>query len=239
MVNGLAEGSTIPPRHVSYTAGSDLRPLSSKFRLVSPSVPSVHHAYLQLDVAPTDRHPSCRRFSWRVTPKKFRFPWRGGGNGQRTLVHPRRPQPCLMEELDGGDLNAKRKQHLKDLRKLCCMFGILPSSFMLTPTFDEHGATPFATGGFSEVYGATLERRCVAVKALKIANTETVEYVRKVGGPLPPPSKKSLMFYPSSSSKRLLGASGFATRTSCRLLVFRWNLHFFRSYRNEWGTATS
>jgi hypothetical protein len=77
--------------------------------------------------------------------------------------------------------NGKRKQHLKDLRKLCSMFGILPSSFVLTPTFDERETTPFAMGGFSEVYAATLGGRRVAVKALKIVNVEAIESVRKVG----------------------------------------------------------
>ena len=62
------------------------------------------------------------------------------------------------------------------------MFGILPSSFILTPTFDEHGTTPFASGGFSEVYEATLEGRCVAVKVLKIPCAGSIESVPEVGG---------------------------------------------------------
>ena len=72
---------------------------------------------------------------------------------------------------------------------MCCMFGILPSSFILTPTFDEHGTTPFARGGFSEVYEATFEGRCVAVKALKIPYAESIESVRKVSGLFLSPSK--------------------------------------------------
>jgi len=65
------------------------------------------------------------------------------------------------------------------LRKLCRTFDILPSSFILTPTFDERGTTPFATGGFSEVYEASLDGRCVAIKVLDV-NAETINGVRRV-----------------------------------------------------------
>ena len=54
--------------------------------------------------------------------------------------------------------------------------------------FDERGVTPFATGGFSDVYEATLSGRSVAVKVLKV-NTQTIESVRRVSGLLPPLSK--------------------------------------------------
>ena len=55
------------------------------------------------------------------------------------------------------------------------------------PTFNEREATPFATGGFSEVYEATLNGRPVVVKVLKV-NTQTIKSVRRVSGlfsPLP------------------------------------------------------
>ena len=70
------------------------------------------------------------------------------------------------------------------------MFRILPTSFLLTPTFDEYGTKPFAKGGYSEVYKATIGGRCVAVKALRFADTETVENARKVGGLFLPPRKE-------------------------------------------------
>lgn len=85
------------------------------------------------------------------------------------------------------------------------MFEILPSSFMLTPTFDECGTTPFATGGFSEVYEATLEGRRVVVKVLKIPNTETIDSVRKVGGPPLFLSKWSLTSGPKLFVKEVVG----------------------------------
>ena len=112
------------------------------------------------------------------------------------------------------------KQHISHLRKLCCMFDILPSSFILTPTFDERGTTPFATGGFSEVYEATLGGRRVAVKVLK-ANTETINIVHRVSGLFAPHRRGRSRLAISSSSKRLSGGSGSATRTFCHLLVFR------------------
>ena len=75
-----------------------------------------------------------------------------------------------------------RRQYLKHLRKLCNDFTILPSSFLLGPTFSEHGAEPFATGGFSDVYEATFNGRPVAVKALKVTAAADPEEVHKVSG---------------------------------------------------------
>jgi len=89
------------------------------------------------------------------------------------------------------------------LRKLCRTFDILPSSFMLTPQFDERGTTPFATGGFSEVYEATLDGRHVAVKVLSV-NAQTVKRVRRVGC-LPPPSKEPLTLSHKLVVKEVVG----------------------------------
>ena len=87
------------------------------------------------------------------------------------------------QTLDSGDLDKRnRRQHLKHLRKLCCTFAILPSSFILRPTFDERGAEPFATGGFSDVYEATLNERLVAIKTLKLNATANPEKLHKVSG---------------------------------------------------------
>ena len=38
-------------------------------------------------------------------------------------------------------------------------------------------------GGFADVYGATLEGRCVAVKTLRITMAGGIDAVRKVRGP--------------------------------------------------------
>ena len=83
------------------------------------------------------------------------------------------------------------------LRKLCCTFDILPSSFILT--FDERESKPLAMGGFSDVYEATLAGRHVAVKVLKIPHTETIESVRKVGSLFLPLLQGSLTLDASSS----------------------------------------
>ena len=85
------------------------------------------------------------------------------------------------------------------------MSGILPSSFTPTPTFDEHGTTPFATGGFSEVYEATLGGCFVAVKVLKITSAENIESVRKVGSSLLRLSKGSFTFGPKLLIKEVVG----------------------------------
>ena len=92
--------------------------------------------------------------------------------------------------LDSGDLDKRnRRQHLKHLRKLCCTFAILPSSFILGPTFDECGAKPFATGGFSDVYEATLNGRLVAIKTLRVTTTTDLEKLHRVGSSAPKPFK--------------------------------------------------
>lgn len=91
------------------------------------------------------------------------------------------------------------------LRKLCRTFEVLPSSFILTPKFGERATAPFATGGFSEVYEATLDGRRVAVKVLNV-NTETIKGVRRVGCLAPLlPAKKSLTFTDKLLVKEVVG----------------------------------
>ena len=43
---------------------------------------------------------------------------------------------------------------------------------MLEQTFDERETEPFATGGFSDIYKATIDGRPVAIKTLRVATTE-------------------------------------------------------------------
>ena len=69
---------------------------------------------------------------------------------------------------------------MRDLRKLCGAFGILPSSFALPPELVEHEPAPFAWGGFSDVYKATFKERDVAVKILRV-DTGNIEHMHKVG----------------------------------------------------------
>ena len=66
------------------------------------------------------------------------------------------------------------------MRKLCGTFAVLPSSFTLTPTFDEREATPFDSGGSSYVYKATFEGRPVAIKTLRVSGTADPRKVHKV-----------------------------------------------------------
>jgi len=65
---------------------------------------------------------------------------------------------------------------------LCGIFGILPPSFVLEPTFDERETEPFATGGFSDVYKATLNRGPVVIKTLKVTTTADLGKLRRVSG---------------------------------------------------------
>jgi len=63
---------------------------------------------------------------------------------------------------------------------------------MLEPTFDEHETKPFATGGFSYVYKATLNGRPVVAKALKVTTVDLERKVHKVSGLVPKASTSLL-----------------------------------------------
>ena len=87
----------------------------------------------------------------------------------------------MLQVLDNGGLHRrKRKKYQRYLRNLCGIFGILPSSFMLEPTFDERETEPFATGGFSDIYKATLNRSPVVIKSLRVTTTADLGKVRRV-----------------------------------------------------------
>ena len=55
---------------------------------------------------------------------------------------------------------------------MCGAFGVLPQSFILEKAFDERETTPFATGGFSDIYKGTIDGRPVAIKTLRVTTTE-------------------------------------------------------------------
>ena len=60
---------------------------------------------------------------------------------------------------------------------------------MLGPAFEERGAEPFATGGFSDVYEAALSGRLVAIKTLKVSTTANPRELHRVSGSVPKPLK--------------------------------------------------
>ena len=71
------------------------------------------------------------------------------------------------------------------MRKLCGTFTILPSSFVLGPTFDKREVEPFASGGFSDVYEATLNGRLVAIKTLNVSTSTDPGKAHRVSGLTP------------------------------------------------------
>ena len=144
------------------------------------------------------------------------------------------------QALDGGGLHKRRqKKCLRYLRKLCGTLGILPSSFILEPTFDEREHESFAQGGFSYVYKAATNGRPVVIKTLKVTTTADPKKVHRVSSLVPrTPSSRSRSIL-SFSSKRSLDGSGFDTITSYHLLVSHWHLRFCQSYRNGWRMGTS
>ena len=90
-------------------------------------------------------------------------------------------QPCG-QALDNRRLpRGKKTRYLRYLQKLCGTFGILPSSFVLAPESIERGIAPFAVGGHSDVYSATLAERPVAVKVFRIPTLMDPKKVYRVG----------------------------------------------------------
>ena len=64
---------------------------------------------------------------------------------------------------------------------------------MLGPTLDKCGAEPFATGGFSDVYEATLNGHLVAIKTLKVSTTTDSKKAHRVSGLASKTLESSLM----------------------------------------------
>ena len=52
---------------------------------------------------------------------------------------------------------------------------------MLTEGLEKTGDLPEATGGFADVWNGTYNGRQVAIKALRIYNTDDVQAIKKVG----------------------------------------------------------
>jgi serine/threonine protein kinase len=76
---------------------------------------------------------------------------------------------------------------------------------MLEPTFEERETEPFATGGFSDVYKATLDGRLVAIKTLRVITTTDLEKLRKVSGLIPTALKWSLTLDPKHLINEVVG----------------------------------
>ena len=133
----------------------------------------------------------------------------------------------------------KRKQFLRHLRRLCSLYGILPSSFTLSPTSVERESEPFASGGCSEVYRATFNGRGAVMKILSVTSQTDSDKLHKVSDFVQRCKCDRLDYAYSSSSKKLLDGSGFDMRTSCRSWVLCSHLHLSRSLRNEWTTEIS
>jgi len=76
---------------------------------------------------------------------------------------------------------------------------------MLEPTFDERGAEPFASGGFSDVYKATLDGRLVAIKTLRVSTTADPEKAYSVSGLVPGVLKLLLTLDPKLLVKEVVG----------------------------------
>ena len=102
----------------------------------------------------------------------------------RQLLSPR------VQALDSTGLpQEKRDQYLRDLRRLCRAFDLLPPSFLLPQESVKSEAAPFDSGGFSTVFKATFKDGVIAVKVLNVTARVEGEKPHKVSGLDPRTSK--------------------------------------------------
>ena len=75
-----------------------------------------------------------------------------------------------LEREERGLDQPKIRQYQVYLRRFCKAFGILPRSLVLESTLIEYKNDPFAIGGFSEVYKATIGGNVIAIKTLRVSS---------------------------------------------------------------------
>ena len=80
---------------------------------------------------------------------------------------------------------------LNVLRKLCGRIGHLPNSYLLSHKFDTSGI-PHASGGFSDVWKGSFKGKNVAVKSLRITESDDKNRIRKVRNSATAPCSGSL-----------------------------------------------
>ena len=68
------------------------------------------------------------------------------------------------------------------LRKLCVRIGHLPESYLLSDKFELSGSgPPCASGGFADVRMGVFKGKNVAVKSLRVSESDNKTRIRKVG----------------------------------------------------------
>ena len=73
------------------------------------------------------------------------------------------------QALDGlGPSSAAFRKCLRELRSICGATGMLPTSYALPPHLLDVGPTPFASGGYGDVYKGTFDGRKVCIKRLRV-----------------------------------------------------------------------
>jgi hypothetical protein len=79
----------------------------------------------------------------------------------------------------------QREKYSAVLRKLCGHAAILPTSHTLTDGLKKSGEIPKAGGGFAEVWQGTYKGHTVAIKALRMYDTDELLKVKKVSLAVP------------------------------------------------------
>jgi len=72
------------------------------------------------------------------------------------------------------------RKGLRALRKICGQTRLLPTTHMLADGLEKSGDMPAASGGFADVWRGTYNGRQVAIKALRIYNTDDLQQVKKL-----------------------------------------------------------
>ena len=88
-----------------------------------------------------------------------------------------------MKAIRAARLETELRCHaLNVLRKLCGRIGHLPESYLLSEMLELSGSElPRASGGFADIRMGVSKRKNVAVKSLRISESDDKVKIRKVG----------------------------------------------------------
>ena len=87
---------------------------------------------------------------------------------RRRIALPQSPlKPAqALDDLDPS--GAAFRKCLRELRSVCGTRGILPTSYTLSPHLLNIDPDPFASGGYGDVYGGTLDGSRVCIKRVRV-----------------------------------------------------------------------
>lgn len=69
---------------------------------------------------------------------------------------------------------------MKQMREVCASYGVIPSSHILPASRLSINKSPFAIGGFSDVFQGKYDGSVVCIKKLRMASTSSIEKTRRM-----------------------------------------------------------